>query len=378
LDKGIIIHLDDDEKILSRSKRSFEENGLNTDFEFITCNTNENFDREIKKNKENLKCIIFDFLGYSPGTEEFDQGKARFLEEITSSHAQFNIPIFIFSGITEKIPVQIREHSTVFILDKAQSVNNIFDKIKLFHESGFLEVFCHGGVLEKQIHMDLHKAFTEQFTNGEQLEKTIKSIKISVKPEEFKKQTKKIFQRIAIRSLMSGLLAPVTNAKGEIIEEHLSSTEHYVKRINNINIWTGDVFKKNSSDDYIFILTPRCNIAKCESILCCPLKLGEFPTKGDDPIKALHGDPQVSGYDVLLPPSPIFNGGKVLISKFDMIAKTNITNNYKRIISMSDELSNEILGRFGSYFFRTGITPWNEEEIKKIVQANQGKPIVKK
>ena len=32
--------------------------------------------------------------------------------------------------------------------------------------------------------------------------------------------------------------------------------------------------------------------------------------------------------------------------------------------TMSDELTNEILGKFGAYFFRTGITPWDPAEVK--------------
>ncbi len=369
MDKGIIIHLDDREGRLAESKNYFEQCGLNTDFELILLQKREDFEKAIKEYSRNLRCLIFDLWGEIPDKEEAGEGHSKFLEDIKRSYADFNIPIFIYTGHLEKVTPELQNCGTVFAVDKDEGINVIYDKIILFHESGFLEVFCPGGILEDQLHKDLHMAFTQQFKGGEDLVNIINSIKGSTETKIFSQHTKRIFKRIAIRSLLSDLISPEKNEEGEIIEEHLSSTEHYIMRINPIDVWTGDIFKKKEAEEYIYILTPRCNIIRNDTILYCPFALGEIIKAEDKISKMLQGDPEVSGYGRYLPPSPTFKGGKLLVSKFNMISRQDILQDYERIITTSDELTNEILGKFGAYFFRTGITPWDPIEAKTQIKG---------
>ena len=368
MNKGIIIHLDDKTKLLENYKNLFEQLSKKEDifksFEYITCETQKDFETLTERHHNDLKCLIFDLLGESPGKIEIDGAQAKFRECIKHSYDAYNIPIFIYSGHLDMIEGQLQNSGTTFKIDKAVSIDVIFNKIKLLHESGFLEVFCPAGLLEKQFHLDLNKAFREQFKSGDDLENIIQSIKKSPSTEDFKLRAQRIFKRIAVRSLLTELLSPEVNEQGENVDKLLSSTEHYVQRINKLDVWTGDIFRKKGIEEYIIILTPRCNIINNDNpILCCPLKLGEFPTRPESVKKALVNNPQFSGYDEYLAPSPIFKGGKILIPKFQMIDKNIIKTNYERILTLSDELTNEILGKFGAYFFRTGITPWDSNEI---------------
>jgi hypothetical protein len=371
MSKGVIIHLDDRGQRLAESKSYFEQCGLAADFELVLSETREDFAKAIKDNAENLKCLIFDLWGEISAAEESGEGTAKFLEDIKRSYADHNLPIFIYTGHRDKVPPELQNCGTVFAIDKEEGINVIFEKVKLFHESGFLEVFCPGGILEKQIYRDLHIAFTHQFRSGEDLVNIINSVKSSTGAGTFPERTKRIFKRIAVRSLLSDLVSPEVDGEGGIIEEQLGSVEHYITRINPIDVWTGDIFKKREEAEHIYILTPRCNIIRSSNILYCPFALGETIKVEDKISKMLQGDPLVSGYDRYLPPSPTFKGGKLLISKFNMISKQEILQNYERVITTSDELTNEILGKFGAYFFRTGITPWDPVEAK--AQIMKGK-----
>ncbi|MDL2257200.1 hypothetical protein LJC06_03235 [Bacteroidales bacterium OttesenSCG-928-I14] len=148
-------------------------------------------------------------------------------------------------------------------------------------------------------------------------------------------------------------------------EETVNSVEHYIRRINVIPIWTGDIFRKKGTNDFIFILTPRCNVTRSNQILVCPFHWKEIISKTDKISKMLQGDPMVSGYDRHIPPSPIFEGGKLALSKYYILERSDILDNYELVVSLSDELTNEIIGKFGAYFFRTGITPWDTREIQE-------------
>jgi hypothetical protein len=362
MSNGVIIYLDNDRTKLDECKNLFVQLGI--DLQLLTCQNKTEFQHLVEENRGSLKCLIFDLLGDQP-----EDSSTSFLDNIKANFAAYNIPVFIYSGFLIDLEDQFVNNGTVFKVDKnLHGFDFIFEKIKLFHESGFLNVFSSGGILESQINADLHKAFITQFKNNDDLEKIILSIQGSTAASEFPKRTERIIKRIAVKSLLSELLSPEIDAEGKVKDETLSSTEHYVHRINNIPIWTGDLFMKKSDGTYIFILTPRCNVMRNEMILYCPFTLGELPKK-DKVEKMLAGDPLVCGYERFIPPSPIFLGGKLLISKFAMLPKTDILTNFERTISLSEELTNEILGKFGAYFFRSGITPWDPTEIKALIPS---------
>lgn len=71
----------------------------------------------------------------------------------------------------------------------------------------------------------------------------------------------------------------------------------------------------------------------------------------------------IFGYDRYLFFFFIFDGGKFELLKYFMFEKEEIIEKYNFLIILSDELINEILGKFGVYFFRIGIIFWNFEEI---------------
>lgn len=364
MSKGVVIHLDNDlEGILTPSKDLFDQMELGLDY--ITCSSKDEFESHLKNTQLPVKSLIFDLMDTSSSDPVF-------LEKIETAFLRYNVPVFIYSGFLESINDRFDNNATVYKFDKAKAdVAAVFDKIKFFSESGFLDVFCQGGILDNELSFDLNKAFINQFVSNEEMERIITQIKGEKSFDETNERIKKVFKRISIRTLLSELLSPDLDGEGNIIEETVNPVEHYIRRINSIPVWTGDIFKKKNSDNYIFILTPRCNVIRNDQILICPFLWKDIISKNDKVSKMLQGDPTVSGYDRHIPPSPIFEGGKLALSKYYMIEKNELLNNYARVISLSDELTNEIIGKFGAHFFRTGITPWDVNEVKEQIATKK-------
>ncbi|WP_346859090.1 hypothetical protein [uncultured Draconibacterium sp.] len=375
MSNGIIVHLDDDaKKILGPSKEYFDQTHI--DMELIQCQNEKEFLDIVSERMSDVRVLIFDLLSSDTDRELLKPEEAHFLTHIKDSFAKYNVPIFIYSGyIMEEIISQFKEYGNVYIVDKAQhGFDYITNKIELFLESGFLEVFSPDGIIDK-IKADLHRTFISQFKSNKELESTIQLI-IDNSDGQHKDRTKTVFTRIAIRTLLHEMISPSFDGENPS-EKKLALTEHYIRRINNeIVVFTGDIFVSNTNPkDVMIILTPRCNIMRTTEYLVCPIDLNDFPKKtvGGDAKKkiglAAQGDPKYSGYNRHLPPSPIFSGGQILIAKYKIIKKAEI-DNYHREVSLSDELTNEILGKFGAYFFRTGITPWDQSEMIAHLQQN--------
>lgn len=360
--KGVIIHLDDREERLKESRNYFEQCGLKTDFQLILSQKREDFEKAIRANSENIRCLIFDLWGEIPVIEESGEGKAKFLEDIKHSYADYNVPIFIYTGHLDKVPTDLRHCGTVFAVDKEEGIDVIFDKIKLFHESGFLEVFCRGGILEKQIYKDLHRAFTEQFRPGE-LVGVLETIKDG-KDDGFKERATKVLLRIAVQSLMSELSSPITTG------DTVNAAEHYYRRISGIEFWTGDILEKNDGSGYVFILTPRCNCNTAEMILICDID-EDFPKTSEAIRNALIDN--VRGKAIrYIPPAPVFKGGKIKFDSHRTIDKESLRTNYKYLISLSNDLTNEILAKFGAFFLRTGIKTIDSKEVIEYLENLSG------
>lgn len=368
--KGIIIHLDNDlEGILNPSKNLFSQTGL--DLEYIVCDSKEAFAEAISIHKLNIKSLIFDLLSSEPNSGELHQHDAEFLESINTSFLNYNIPIFVYSGYLQALEGKFENHGTIFKIDKGTEIAFIFDKIKKLFESGFIDVFSPNGLLNEQLLKDLNLSFTKQFSNNTQIEAIIDSI-IETKGVDSIKRIQKVFQRIALRSLMSNLLAPeIDEGTGKMNFQFLNTVEHYVQRISSFDFWTGDIFlNKKDKTTCFLIVTPRCNVASksFENLLVCEIELGKFPSDisnraGKDKIGyALTDNPEYSGYDRYLPKCPFFQGGKVVLSKYHMINRDQLLHDFDRVISLSEDLTNEILGKFGAYFFRSGINPWDKDE----------------
>ncbi len=358
MSEGIIIHLDNDDKLLSRSRHLFEQSEINAHFKYITCITQEEFQEKIKQNENNLKCLIFDLVGHNPGREELDEGNAKFLTYVEDSFAKYNIPIFIYSGYLELIEEQFRDYGTVFKVSKDEGVGVIFAKVKLLHDSGFLNLFCPGGSLETEIHKEIHESFVKQFRDGE-IEKIIQTIQRS-NPDNLNVRCTVIFKRIAIKALMSKLLSPVIEDEATV-----NAIEHYYRRINAVEFWTGDILEKNDRSQQLIILTPRCDCIRGSHFIACTIE-SDFPpdNKKDKIRRALTDNPNFSGTAFrYLPPAPVFSGGKVDFASHRTMTREELQSDYKVIISLSDDLTNEILAKFGSYFLRTGINTIDVDEL---------------
>lgn len=358
MDKGVIIHLDDRKERLDESVNYFKQCGLETDFELILFQKRKDFEDAIGGYSRKLRCLIFDLWGEISDKEELGEGNAKFLEDIKRSYADYNIPIFIYTGHFDKVPSELQNCGTVFAIDKEEGINVIYDKIKLFHESGFLEVFCPDGILEQQLYRDLHKAFTRQFKPGE-IVGILETIKEG-RDEGFKERATIVLLRMAIQSFMSELTSTIPAG------DTVNAAEHYYRRISEIDFWTGDILENNDESGYIFILTPRCNCGAAERLLICDIDKG-FPRTKTEIKNALTDN--VRGKAIhYIPPSPIFKGGKIKFDSHRTIEKESIRTNYKYLVSLSDNFTNEILAKFGAYFLRTGIMTIDSAEVIKYLE----------
>ena len=264
------------------------------------------------------------------------------------------------------------DYGTVYKIDKSDGIDVIFKKVKLYHDSGFLDLFCPGGFLDTQMHNEMHETFVSQFRHGE-IENIINTVQ-QADANGCKERCTILFKRIAVQTLMSKLISPVIEE-----ESAVNAAEHYYRRMNSIKFWTGDILEKNDKTEKVLILTPRCDCKKSTSHLICTVN-NQFPKdltkKGKEAIlNALINNPQVTGYKLRpLPPCALFSGGSADISTYRLISITELEANYKVLISLSDGLTNEILAKFSAFFLRTGINTIDfKEEISYLEKLNEPK-----
>jgi hypothetical protein len=366
MDKGKIIFYDDQPEFTSQFEALMQDSG----FKIVTFTDIDKL-REALKNQQLMsetKALIFDL---ARNQQESNQTRDfEILRDIEEQFHTYRIPIFIHSAFASQI-TNFDNKGTVWKIDKSgTSLSNIVDIIGKLDRAGFMDAFTPGGVIEQNLMQELHKSFTEQFRIGE-IEKIIQTLEHD-DPEEFRTRAIEVFRRVAVRSLLSVVNAPIISDKGSV-----NPIEHYYRRISKVDFWTGDILKSKKDKIHLMIITPRCNVASkgYSHLLVCEVEVGTFPkeTGSKDGRKeigyALNDKPEVAGYNRYLPPSPIFEGGKVVLSKYQMLHKDELKENFYVLLSLSDELTNEILGKFGAYFFRSGISPWNQNEVIK--QVNQ-------
>lgn len=335
------------------------------EFEYIGCSTTEEFNSVINDQERNIKAIIFDLIG-SKATKEELAGNPEFLTVINEKFVKYNLPIFIYSGHLESIDDKYTRNGTVFKVSKDDSIQDIFDKIKFLSNSGFIDVFCPGGVLESEIKAELNKSFTNQFSQNNQIEEVLKSIMVSEKPENQKERVKKVFKRIAIKTLSSDLLAPVADS-----EDKVHPIEHFYKRQSKLPVWTGDIWSEKDKDFTALVLTPRCDFAtkSVTNIIFCEIE----KIKLDPSLKNLtnHLRDNLLGKAKRYIPDNIFfpGGGMANLAKYHTISIDQFIDQYSYNVTLSDDLTNEIIGKFAYYFLRTGITNINEQEFEAIIKA---------
>lgn len=369
--KGVIIHLDNDFKhILEPAKDLFAQSGI--DLDYVICKNEEEFDQALDSCQFEIKGLIFDLLGNDASSEEFSDGNAHFFEKIEKSFINYNIPIFIYSGYLDSLGNTYDDNGTVFKIDKDKSIQTIFEKIKLLYESGFVDVFCPGGVLDMEIKEELHKSFTRQFQKNSQIEDVLFSIKSS-QAEERKKRVKDIFKRISIKALATDLLTPVA-ANGDKVHP----IEHFYKRQSELNVWTGDIWSKKDTTQNVLILTPRCDISsgKFKNLILTnineapEIKLSGNKEAVDKRVRDYLTD-NISGKSQRYIHCNAFfpKGGMVKLEEHFTMGIEEFLVEYNYVVTLSDELTNEIIGKFAYYFLRTGISTVNEQELENILEA---------
>ena len=365
MSKGIVVHLDDDRKgVLDISKNYFDQ--LGTGLEYLCCTTSEEFITEIKNNSHVIKALVFDLVNKSEEGVDLKTVQTEFIKELKKAYEYLRVPIFIFSAHLSEYTEFIYS-GTIFRFDKGNGkFEDIADKIKLFAETGFLDLFCANGEIERLLLTELHDSFTKQFSsnqNGNDIEGIIASLKAN--GGDITSRTKEVFTRIALRSLLSSLMIDKAVAEGVFDEAKVSAVEHYIRRINreNVPIWTGDIFANKKNEEKILVLAPRCDLASGrENLLICFVQPAAELKKGDAD-KFMKDNIQAKRLRYL-PKTSVFEGGKVDLSEHRVIPKKAIEDQFDYLISLSDELTNEILAKFCAYLLRTSLPEVDPKELQ--------------
>ena len=296
---------------------------------------------------------------------------------IKKQYDENRIPIFIHSGNLQHYE-GYKDEGTVYRIEKSgDSASKICSTIKLMHKSQFLNIFCRNGLLEQKIMSEIHASFTKQY-KGDEIENIIKSIE-AVNSENLSDRVIEVFQRMAIRSLFYNLTETKSSNDNSVEEIKLNSIEHYYRRNNEaIKFWTGDIFKSRAENHFCVILTPRCNLGHLnfEELLCC--KIMDFSTQHFEAFdsqkkgvtafrKSITDDvtnPLVGEIFRFLPPTPQFSGGLVDFRKLFTVTLNEFEESYENspFISLSEELTNDIVRKFTGYLQRGGIS---ETEINE-------------
>lgn len=319
---------------------------------------------------ERLKGLIIDLSN----SKEEDASKTFSVTEIIDDSFRNNsIPIFIHSAYLEYYE-SYKEFGTVLKIKKSpDSVREICNLFKLMNESGFLDVFSISGTLQKTLHSKIHDAFTEQF-KGSEISQIIESIRhASSSAESFKSRTQETFTRMAIRALYQNAISARKVAPSDKIEEiRVNAIEHFYRRTSDFLVWTGDIFERDADKSQVVILTPRCDInnnACYDRFLVCRVLPLEGKAKKEiakDARGYLTDNPKTSGIKSrYLVPVPSFSGGKVDLTDYFILNRTAFegeNSEYKYRISLSDELTNEIVRKFSSFLLRGGISATDEAE----------------
>lgn len=366
---GVVVHLDNDiDQVLKPAEQFFVD--ANFPMTYIPASTIEEFEAVIEREYSNLKVIIIDLIEKDTKEELENPKSSAFYSSISKAFRNINVPIFIYSGHLENFH-EFNYNGTVIKIDKGneKGFKAVTDKIQLLQESGFLEVFCPKGIVESLLMKDLHEAFTRQFLQASEIESIIHSIKEA--GVDLQTRTKEIFSRIAVRSLLSRLMIDKTIEDQTFDEAIISAIELYVRRLNieKTPIWTGDIFKSVATDRKIIVLTPRCDLASKgkETILICDIIQAEDYNKKN--ALAYIRDNIKDKKFRYLPSTPLFKGGKVDLSLQSIITKESLKADYQYVISLTDDLTNEILAKFCSYLLRTSIPDVVEKELQSLLNA---------
>lgn len=372
--QGVIILLENEKAIRDAFEIAFEDHEI--DLDLVQCETPEEYEVALKKAKEenNLRGLIIDLSNTS--TEE-DSRVYKASEYIQEEFDHNRIPIFIHSGNLEHY-TGLKDKGTVFRTPKsAKSIEGISVSLKKMQNSGFLHIFCLGGELESRIMREIHIAFVSQFKDKE-IEGIIDSIEKSCEPENLIRRTHEVFERIAIRTVFENLVSASKLEDGNIKEVQLNSIEHYYRRTSDFDFWTGDIFKAKDGNNRCVIITPRCNIGhkNYDELLLCKVEdiseqnLKELTgRKGEERLRKNITDHQIVGERYrFLPPTPQFSGGLVDFKANFTMNEDKFKELYEIDLTLSDELTNDVVRKYASYVLRGGISETEFREAHHYVK----------
>lgn len=368
---GCVVLLDDEEPIRNAFQGLFQD--LEISLELKTCKNYSEYNDLMADEtlKERVKCLIMDLSNES---EEFASKEYQAHQLIKREYDENRIPIFIHSGNLEYYN-EFKDEGTVFRVEKSgRSGETICETIKLMHNSSFLEVFCKNGYLESTIMAEIHAAFISQF-RADEIEKIIKSIQ-DVNSQNLQGRVKEVFQRIAVRALYQNLMSTRSAENDTLKIVKLNAIEHFYRRTSSYPVWTGDIFKASRTDEYCIVLTPRCDLenTNAQSLLLSEIvllnddKKGDFIKKGKDEGKGeldKHLIDNVLGVSKrFIPKVPQFLGGFVEFKNIFTMSQEAFLSEYERVISLSDEYTNDIVRKFSAYISRGGISVTEYDEAR--------------
>ena len=355
-----VLLLDDDLSVREGFRYQFED-ASELELELIECSNYEQYEQAISKpeNKHRIKAFILD-LANSQFETQNQTFKAR--DYIQHQYKNNRVPIFVHSANIMHYD-DLEDKGTVFKITKEpDSAEKIFDTIKLMKESGFLDVFCFEGSIEKKIMKEIHSAFTDQFKSNE-IEEIIKSVKTNG-VDKLKQRTLEIFERIALRSVYQNVISSREENQESV---KLNAIEHFYRRSLTPDFYTGDIFEHSTSKKLVFVATPRCNIMNknfTEILLCEINNMSVDEKRGlsskidnlrkgitDDVTSSLIGERKR-----FLPKTPQFAGGFVDFKNIFTILPDAFKLEYVYKISLVDDLTNDIIRKLSSYLLRGGIS----------------------
>jgi len=368
----IVLILEDKDPVLEGFKQWHEDAAIKLDL--VVCKDYEQYEEKIKdpKIKGRIKCLIMDLSN----NKEEEAGKTyKSVGYIKKQYEENRIPIFIHSGFLDNFS-ELEDKGTVFKIPKNKdSIGLIGNSIKTMHESGFLNIFSHGGSLENKIMSEIHNAFVSQF-KGVEIEEIIKSISKASK-DNIESRTQEVFERIALRAVYQNTISNTENKEGVKV----NSIEHYYRRSDKHKFWTGDIFicKDHSKNEMLFVATPRCNVSNGNFEALLFFKINEIKedqknsflstkephkvtgeTKGGKQLRTSITD-DVTNSNIgerfrFLPKTPQFEGGFVDLMKCITISEEDFLANFSYVISLVDDLTNDVIRKAAAYLLRGGIS----------------------
>ena len=359
MSKGDIVFFDDDPGQATQFGKLIKESG----FRLILFEKVPDLAKHLNS-AELPKATRFLVLDLAKDQLEVTAGKGYEIASLIAKYYdQWRVPIIVHSGHASTF-TDYDNHATIWKIEKGDdSLVQVARLIDLLYDSGFVGLFGQGGELERNLMSELHKVFRQQFKN-KQIEDTIVALKGD--GSRWQSRVHSVLSRIALNAMYQEMTFSTTDSKASFVEM-------YYRRTGAQQVMTGDIFQNNNGEDLLFVLTPRCDFAhgSPQNILVC--RVLKYELKVDDVERAVHSNPNL-GPNMILLPSPAFRGGKVPLKEHLTFPVKELLRDYKYLITVAPDQTNEILGRFGAHFLRPGSEDIDEDELKAYISATK-KPI---